>query len=182
MHTSADFQAIIHQHIARKQSLHIGESALNTSNYAGIVEYYPEELVITVKAGTPAAFIHKTLVEHGQALTFQTNPAQSIGAIYATGDANLADSVLGVKIIDGRGDALTFGGQVMKNVAGYDVARLLVGSCGQLALITQISFKVLPSAYIHYAPQPEPSPSASPLRARLERSLKSVFNPFDVFR
>ncbi|SFV88501.1 Glycolate dehydrogenase, FAD-binding subunit GlcE [hydrothermal vent metagenome] len=68
--------------------------------------------------------------------------------MYANGGQDLSDSVLGVQIIDGNGELLNFGGQVMKNVAGYDVARLLVGSKGQLAMVTQISFKVMPSAYV----------------------------------
>jgi glycolate oxidase FAD binding subunit len=72
----------------------------------------------------------------------------SIGAVYANGAQDISDSVLGVQIIDGTGALLNFGGQVMKNVAGYDVARLLVGSKGQLAMVTQISFKVMPDTYV----------------------------------
>jgi glycolate oxidase FAD binding subunit len=66
----------------------------------------------------------------------------------ANGAQDISDSVLGVQIIDGTGEFLNFGGQVMKNVAGYDVARLLVGSKGQLAMVTQISFKVMPDTYV----------------------------------
>jgi hypothetical protein len=68
--------------------------------------------------------------------------------VYANGAQDISDSVLGVQIINGTGVLLNFGGQVIKNVAGYDVARLLVGSKGQLAMVTQISFKVMPDTYV----------------------------------
>jgi glycolate oxidase FAD binding subunit len=97
------------------------------------VEYYPEELVMAVKAGTPIAQIKKQLEKNNQSLPFYTDDdSTSIGAIYANGGQDISDSVLGVQIIDGTGEHLNFGGQVMKNVAGYDVARLLVGSKGKL--------------------------------------------------
>ncbi|KAA0444220.1 MAG: FAD-binding protein, partial [Candidatus Thioglobus sp.] len=132
--------------VKQKSSLKISSKMLD---YAGIVEYYPEELVLTVKAGTKIPTIHAELKKHNQALPFFTNnDCNSIGAAYANGGQDLADSVLGVQIIDGNGELLNFGGQVIKNVAGYDISRLLVGSKGHLAIITQISFKVLPIAYV----------------------------------
>ncbi|KAA0456404.1 MAG: FAD-binding protein, partial [Candidatus Thioglobus sp.] len=103
--------------VKQKSSLKISSKMLD---YAGIVEYYPEELVLTVKAGTKIPTIHAELKKHNQALPFFTNnDCNSIGAAYANGGQDLADSVLGVQIIDGNGELLNFGGQVIKNVAGY---------------------------------------------------------------
>jgi len=152
-------------------------------DYAGVVEYYPEELVMTVRAGTTIAEIKKQLSKNNQSLTFYTkDDNDSIGAVYADGGQDISDSVLGVQIIDGDGEALNFGGQVMKNVAGYDVARLLVGSKGKLAVITQISFKVLPSAYVGELNTPVKSNNNSVLRGGIEQRLKSVFDPRGIFQ
>ena len=119
------------------------EELLNMNSYAGIVEYFQEELVVTVKAGTSIEDINQVLGENKQALPFYfSDPKKSIGSLYSTAGSDLSDCVLGIQIINGKGDLLNFGGQVMKNVAGYDVSRLLVGSMGKLAVITQISFKV----------------------------------------
>ena len=106
----------------------------------------------------------------------------SIGAAYATGGADLSDSVLGVKIIDGRADLLNFGGQVMKNVAGYDVARLLVGSQGKLALITQISMRVWPKSYVDDAKlMPKTNKTTTALQQKISQNLKNAFDPQGVF-
>ena len=102
--------------------------------------------------------------------------------MYARGGQDISDSVLGVQIIDGNGEALNFGGQVMKNVAGYDVARLLVGSKGKLAVITQISFKVLPSAYVGELSAPIKTNNNPALRGEIEQRLKSVFDPKGIFQ
>lgn len=171
----AQIQALVKQ----SSSLHINSDWLD---YAGVVEYYPEELVMTVKAGTTIAQIKKQLKQNNQTLPFYTADVNdSIGAIYANGGQDISDSVLGVQIIDGNGEALNFGGQVMKNVAGYDVARLLVGSKGHLAIITQISFKVLPSSYVGELPPPIQHKSNSVLRTKIEQRLKSVFDPKNIF-
>ncbi len=157
---------------------------LNTEllDYSGVVDYYPEELVITVKAGTKISRIQAELEKNQQLLSFYIeNPNKTIGSAFATGGTDLADSVLGVQIIDGRGDVLNFGGQVMKNVAGYDVARLLVGSKGQLAIVTQISFKVFPSSYINTLSAPKRVKNKSPVRQQIEQKLKSVFDPEGKF-
>ncbi len=161
------------------QKLHINSDLLD---YSGMVEYYSEELVITVKAGTKISQIQAQLKQNNQALPFYTIDDMSIGAAYARGGQDLSDSVLGVQIIDGTGEVLNFGGQVMKNVAGYDVARLLVGSKGQLAMITQISFKVLPSTYIGDLTAPIKSASSAILRQQIEQKLKQVFDPNGVFQ
>ena len=128
---------------------------LDLSGHAGIVEYDPGELVVTCRAGTPLAELRQALAEQGQHLPFEP-PAfgekATVGGTVACGFSgprrpwagSLRDYLLGVRIINGRGKALRFGGQVMKNVAGYDVSRLMAGSLGTLGVILETSFKVLP--------------------------------------
>ena len=129
----------------------------STSGWAGIVSHEPSELVVTVRAGTPLVELEAALAEQGQCLPFEPprfGSASTIGGAVAAGLAGPArasaggvrDYVLGVQFIDGRGEWLTFGGQVMKNVAGYDVSRVLAGSMGTLGILTDISLKVLPVA------------------------------------
>ncbi len=128
---------------------------LDVSAYRGIVSYEPSELVVTARAGTPLAELTAVLAERGQWLAFEPptfrGPATLGGAMAAglsgPGRAShgaLRDFVLGAKLMDGEGRVLTFGGQVMKNVAGFDVSRLLAGSLGTLGLILEASIKVLP--------------------------------------
>ena len=131
---------------------------LDTTAYRGIVSYEPSELVVTVRAGTPLAELEATLAEKGQCLAFEPprfGAAQgTCGGMVAAGLSGPArasvgsvrDYVLGIELVNGRGEQLTFGGQVMKNVAGYDVSRLMVGAMGTLGLLTDISLKVLPVA------------------------------------
>ena len=159
------------------------EELLNMNSYAGIVEYFPEELVITVKAGTSIEDINQVLSENKQALPFYiSDPKKTIGSLYSTAGSDLSDSVLGIQIINGKGDLLNFGGQVMKNVAGYDVSRLLVGSMGKLAVITQISFKVFPEKLAQERKNNQTKKiNDSPLRNELEKRLKDVFDPYGVF-
>ncbi|MFZ2540444.1 MAG: glycolate oxidase subunit GlcE [Gallionella sp.] len=121
----------------------------------GVVSYEPQELVLTACAGTTLTEIEKLLAENGQMLPFEPphfGSAATLGGCIATGlsgprrayQGAARDFVLGVHMLDGRGDLLTFGGQVMKNVAGYDVSRLQVGALGTLGLLLEISLKVLP--------------------------------------
>ena len=128
---------------------------LDVRPYRGIVEYEPSELVISVRAGTPLAEVEQTLAERGQMLPFEPphfSESATIGGCVAAGlsgparaaRGSVRDIVLGVRIIDGVGRDLHFGGKVIKNVAGYDVSRLMVGALGTLGVITEISFKVLP--------------------------------------
>ena len=136
------------------QGLH-GE-VLDTRAYRGILSYEPSELVMTVRAGTPMVEVQAALAEQGQCLPFDPPlfGAATVGGMVASGLAGPArasvgtvrDFVLGVRMLNGQGQDLTFGGQVMKNVAGYDVSRLMAGSLGQLGLITEVSLKVLPVA------------------------------------
>jgi glycolate oxidase FAD binding subunit len=128
---------------------------LDTRPYTGVVSYEPTELVITVRCGTPLSDLEQLLQENRQCLPFEPphfGPLATLGGCVAAGLSGprrssagaLRDFVLGVKLVDGRGRVLSFGGQVMKNVAGYDVARLAAGSLGTLGLIAEVSLKVLP--------------------------------------
>lgn len=160
-------------------------NTLTMAQYAGIIGYHPEELVMTVKAGTKINDITQILTHKNQALPFTVEDSDSatIGGAYAIGSPALRDAVLGVRIIDGKGQILNFGGQVMKNVAGYDVARMLVGSQGKLAVICEISFRVLPKAYItktNLVPTKMNS-DESALKQRIKQGLKNVFDPNGVF-
>jgi glycolate oxidase FAD binding subunit len=128
---------------------------LDVRPLGGVLDYEPTELVITARAGTPLAELQALLAAQGQYLAFeppQFAPGGTLGGMVASGLSGparasvgaLRDFVLGVEIINGRGELLRFGGQVMKNVAGYDVSRLMAGSWGQLGVITEVSLKVLP--------------------------------------
>jgi glycolate oxidase FAD binding subunit len=131
---------------------------LDTRSYSGIVEYEPTELVITARCGTPLAEIEAVLAERNQMLAFEPphfGEGATFGGVVAAGlsgprrasSGALRDFVLGAKLMDGQGEVLAFGGQVMKNVAGYDVSRLLAGSMGSLGLLLEVSLKVLPRAF-----------------------------------
>ncbi len=130
---------------------------LDLSRYCGITAYEPTELVVTARAGTPLTELEAALAEKGQCLAFEPprfGDGGTVGGMVAAGLSGPArasaggvrDYVLGVQLINGRGEHLTFGGQVMKNVAGYDVTRLMVGSLGCLGVLTEVSIKVLPIA------------------------------------
>lgn len=136
---------------------------LDVTTLSGITSYEPSELVVTVRAGTPLAELEAALAERGQCLAFEPPRFERTGAPQSTATCGgmvaaglsgparasagaVRDFVLGVTLLNGRGELLTFGGQVMKNVAGYDVSRLMVGAMGTLGLLTEISLKVLPVA------------------------------------
>jgi glycolate oxidase FAD binding subunit len=129
--------------------------ALDTREYRGIVGYEATELVITARCGTPLAELQAALAENRQWLPFEPpafGDGATVGGVVAAGLSGpgraaagaVRDYVLGAAMIDAQGRALNFGGQVMKNVAGYDVSRLLCGSLGILGLIAEVSLKVLP--------------------------------------
>jgi len=131
------------------------EMQIDVSSHRGIVEYDPRELVLTARCGTSLREIEATLSEAGQMLAFEPphfGSDATLGGTIACGlsgprrpySGSVRDFVLGCKILNGRGEILTFGGQVMKNVAGYDVSRLMVGAYGTLGIILEISLKVLP--------------------------------------
>ena len=128
---------------------------LETAACAGIVDYEPTELVLTARAGTPLAQIEVALDAAGQMLAFEPphfGPRATLGGAVAAGLSGprrpyagaVRDLVLGVRIIDGTGEVLRFGGRVMKNVAGFDVARLMTGALGTLGVLTEVSLKCLP--------------------------------------
>jgi glycolate oxidase FAD binding subunit len=128
---------------------------LETRAYNGIVSYEPTELVITARCGTPMTEIDAALSKHNQMLAFEPphfGAGATIGGMVASGLSGprrqavgaVRDFVLGAVLMDGRGEVLHFGGQVMKNVAGYDVSRLLTGAMGTLGVLLEVSIKVLP--------------------------------------
>ncbi len=128
---------------------------LQLAAHQGVISYEPTELVITARAGTRVQDVEKILAEQGQMLPFEPPhfaDSATLGGVIACGLSGprrpyagaARDFVLGVKIINGRGEILHFGGEVMKNVAGYDVSRLMVGALGTLGVLLEISLKVLP--------------------------------------
>jgi glycolate oxidase FAD binding subunit len=128
---------------------------IDSRAHRGIVSYDPTELVITARAGTPLAKLQAALDEAGQMLSCEPpsfGGDATVGGMVATGlsgprrpwSGSVRDMVLGTRLITGHGKHLRFGGEVMKNVAGYDLSRLLVGSFGCLGLLTEVSLKVLP--------------------------------------
>jgi glycolate oxidase FAD binding subunit len=137
---------------------------LDTTAYSGIVAYDPTELVITARAGTTLREIGAALSEKKQMLAFEPprfDGMATIGGIVASGLSgprrqavgSVRDFVLGSVLMDGKGEVLHFGGQVMKNVAGYDVSRLLTGSLGTLGLLLEVSIKVLPRPFVQHSLQ-----------------------------
>jgi glycolate oxidase FAD binding subunit len=128
---------------------------LDTRTHSGIIDYEPTELVITARCGTPLAEVEAVLAERHQLLAFEPphfGTGATLGGMVASGLSGpsrqavgaVRDFALGAVLMDGKGDVLHFGGQVMKNVAGYDVSRLLTGSLGTLGLLLEVSLKVLP--------------------------------------
>lgn len=129
--------------------------ALPIGGHRGIISYEPTELVITARAGTPLTEIESLLAEQGQMLAFEPphfGSNATLGGAIASGLSGprrpyagaVRDTVLGVSLINGKGEMLRFGGEVMKNVAGYDLSRLMAGSLGTLGVLLAISCKVLP--------------------------------------
>lgn len=128
---------------------------LETLSYSGIVDYEPTELVVTARAGTRLVDLEQALAEHGQMLAFEPprfGGAATLGGCVAAGLSGprrvsagaVRDFVLGVRMLDGRGEELGFGGRVMKNVAGYDLSRVMAGAMGTLGLLLDISVRVSP--------------------------------------
>lgn len=124
-------------------------------SHSGVVSYEPSELVVTVRAGTPIKSVESMLGSRGQQFPFEPpvfTGSDTIGGMIACGlsgsrrpyAASVRDAMLGVQIVNGKGEILNFGGQVIKNVAGYDVSRLMAGSLGTLGVVLQASIKVVP--------------------------------------
>lgn len=128
---------------------------VDVSAYRGIISYEPTELYITARAGTLLSDINNTLTENGQMLAFDppnVTDKTTIGGVVATGlsgsrrpySGSVRDYILGIRCINGLGKDLSFGGQVIKNVAGYDLSRLMTGAFGTLGIILEVSLKVVP--------------------------------------
>ena len=128
---------------------------LDVSGYRGIIDYEPSELVMTARAGTPLAEVEEALTQGGQMLACEPpyfGPNATLGGCVAAGFSgprraaagSVRDFVLGTRVLNGAGEDLSFGGRVMKNVAGFDVSRLMTGSFGTLGVIVEVSLKVLP--------------------------------------
>ncbi len=128
---------------------------LDTRGHSGVVSYEPTELVVTARCGTRLDELEATLAANGQMLAFEPprfGADATLGGCVAAGLSGprraaagaVRDFVLGARLLDGRAREMSFGGQVMKNVAGYDVSRLIAGSLGTLGLILEVSLKVLP--------------------------------------
>ena len=129
--------------------------ALDVSGLRGIVEYDPAELTLTALAGTPVAQVAAALATHGQYLPFDpplSGAGATLGGVVAAGTSGpnafrhggVRDFVIGVQIVDGEGRLVSGGGRVVKNAAGFDLSKLVVGSLGRLGVLTRISFKVFP--------------------------------------
>lgn len=136
--------------MGRKQEGH----AFDIAGHTGVVSYNPAELVMIARSGTTIEEINHTLAESGQILPCESplNGNATLGGVMACNQSGPArpwrggirDCVLGLHMINGKGEYLRFGGQVIKNVAGYDIARLQAGAMGSLGVLTEISFKVIP--------------------------------------
>lgn len=128
---------------------------LDVSGHQGVTSYEPSELVMTSRAGTPLKTIENILDEHNQMLAFEPPAFSEAATIGGTIACNLSgprrpyggaarDLLLGTNIVNGKGEKLSFGGEVMKNVAGYDVSRLMAGAMGTLGVILEVSLKTQP--------------------------------------
>ena len=141
-----------------------GHEVLDPRAYCGVIDYEPTELVITACSGTPLVEVEAALAEHNQMLGFEPpyfGSSATLGGAIASGLAgprrmasgSVRDFMLGSTLIDGRASVLSFGGKVMKNVAGYDVSRALAGSLGTLGMILDVSLKVVPRPAIEQTVQ-----------------------------
>ncbi len=128
---------------------------LSTLDHCGVIDYRPEELVVQVRSGTLLTDLNALLDRYAQMLPFEPpmfGGRGTIGGAVAAGLAgpgrpwrgSVRDSVLGIEMVNGRGERLNFGGQVIKNVAGYDLSRLMAGACGTLGLLLSISLRLIP--------------------------------------
>ena len=173
---SAYIQLVIKKHYEQQGSVRISglgskdflgfpdknnSTSLQLANHQGIIDYQPAELVITLRGSTSIAELNTTLSQFNQHIAGEVpmiNSGGSIGGAIAAGwsgpagpfRGQIRDAILGMKIINGKGQILNFGGKVIKNVAGFDVPRLLCGSYGTLGIITEVSLKTTPLPACQY--------------------------------
>lgn len=132
-----------------------GQTVLEMSGLSGVIEYDPSEYVLVAKAGTPLAEVERLLAQHGQYLPFDpplVEQGATLGGTVAAGLSGpmrqryggVRDFILGVQFVDGTGQLVRGGGKVVKNAAGFDLPKLMVGSRGRLGLLTELAFKVFP--------------------------------------
>ena len=166
---------------------------LDLSKLSGVTLYEPAELVLSAKAGTPLAEIEKLLAENGQQLAFEpmdygplfgeTSGRGTIGGVLAaniSGPRRLKagaarDHILGIHAVSGRGEAFKSGGRVVKNVTGYDLSKAMAGSWGTLAVVTDVTFKVLPAAETETTLNADRGGLYGPLKAASEREAERCF-------
>lgn len=165
---SLSLQATVQEAVAKKQTLAIvggssktflqsakADATLNLASHTGIIDYQPSELFITARSGTRLAEIEALLALHKQMLACEPpyfGDAATLGGAVACGFSgsrrpyagSIRDHILGVRILNGKSELLHFGGQVMKNVAGFDISRLMVGARGTLGSLLEVTLKVLP--------------------------------------
>lgn len=156
---------------------------LSLAGHSGIIDYAPQELVVTVRAGTPLLELEQVLAAEGQMLPFEPPHfgEATIGGAVAAGLSGprrpfvgaVRDFILGVKLLTGRGEVLSFGGKVIKNVAGFDLSRLLAGSLGTLGVILEVSLKVLPRPELEWTlcQEVDPQKSLETMLALMAQSL-----------
>jgi glycolate oxidase FAD binding subunit len=185
----ASFQKTTPLHICgsgSKSFLGRSENAqeIDVSTHRGIVEYDPRELVLTARGGTPLQEIEAALAAANQMLAFEPphfGEGATLGGTIACGlsgprrpySGSARDFVLGCKLLNGRGEIMRFGGQVIKNVAGYDVSRLMTGAFGTLGILLEISLKVLPrpAASVTVARECSPEEAIASMSGLLSRPL-----------
>lgn len=142
-------------HGSRGVAGHLPGDWLELAAHSGIVSYHPEELVVTVRCGTPLAELEAELAGHGQALPFLAPTPKGCGTIGGAVALGLAgaerpylgsvrDALLGMRICDGQGEVLRFGGEVIKNVAGFDVTRFMCGALGSFGVLLELSLRLMP--------------------------------------
>lgn len=159
---------------------------LRLGGHRGIVDYQPSEWVVTARSGTLLTELEQTLAEHGQMLAFEPphfGAAATLGGTIACGfsgsrrpfGGSARDAVLGCKIINGKAEILNFGGETIKNVAGFDVSRLMVGALGTLGVLLEVSLKVLPRPETERSCRLELSP-----RAALDKMSALASGPLPV--
>lgn len=159
---------------------------LDLSALSGLVEYDPAEYTFTAQAGTPVAEIQAVLARQGQYLPFDPPLADAGATLGGTVAAGLSgpgrvryggvrDFLIGVRFVDGRGELLRGGGKVVKNAAGFDYPKLLVGSLGRLGVLTEVTFKVFPEPPA-YATLAVPAPDLPAALACLQKLNRSKFD------